>query len=94
MRLYLKIFLLFLIAEIIMGALAVFFIEGLYIKIFNIIGHLTLTVLSLPLSFIDRSYPFYAPVPAYQAILLLMLNVAIHAGVAVFIIKTTKKNRE
>ncbi|AXG74459.1 hypothetical protein DVK85_09515 [Flavobacterium arcticum] len=76
-----------------MGAMAIFFIEGLYIKTFNIVGHLTITVLSMPISFIDRSYPFYAPVPPYQAILLLMLNVAIHAGIAVFIIKTTKKNK-
>ena len=91
MRLYLKIFLLFMIAEMMAGTLATFFIQKLEIKFFNIIGHLTITVLSLPISFIDRTYPYYTTGPLYKAALLLMVNVAIHAAIAVFIIKTTGK---
>lgn len=91
MKLYLKLFFVLFIAEMMISMFAVYLSQGVYIKFFNIIGSLTITVLSLPISFIDRSYPFYAPMPFYQAVFLVMANVAVHAGIAVFILKTTKK---
>jgi hypothetical protein len=91
MKLYLKFFVALFISEMMISMLAVYLSQGVYIKFFNIIGSLTITVLSLPISFIDRSYPFYAPLPFYQAIFLVMANVAVHAAIAMFILKNTKK---
>lgn len=91
MKLYLKLFFVLFIAEMMISIFAVYLSQGVYVKFFNIIGSITITVLSLPISFIDRSYPFYAPMPFNQAVFLVMANVGVHAGIAVFILKTKKK---
>lgn len=79
MKLYIKLFTILFVAEMLMGMLAVYLTQGVYIKYLNIIGNLTITILSLPISIIDRSYPYYAPLPFYQSVMLVAANVAIHA---------------
>lgn len=79
MKLYIKLFTILFVAEMLMGMLAVYLTQGVYIKYLNIIGNLTITILSLPISIIDRSYPYYAPLPFYQSVMLVAVNVAIHA---------------
>ena len=79
MKSFFKIFAFLFIAEIALGMLGVFLTQGVYINILNTIGHYIMLIISLPISLIDRSYPFYAPVPLFKALSLVAINVAIHA---------------
>ncbi len=79
MKSFFKIFAFLFITEIALHILAIFLMRVININILSTIGHYIMLIISLPISFIDRSYPFYAPVPLYKALLLVAVNVATHA---------------
>ncbi|WP_188619281.1 hypothetical protein [Flavobacterium suaedae] len=78
MKSFLKLFTFLFIAEIALGMLGVFLTQGVYVNFLNTIGYYLMLIISLPISLIDRSYPFYAPVPLFTALALVAINVFIH----------------
>lgn len=78
MKSFFKIFAFLFITEIALGMLATFLEQGIYVNILNTIGHYIMLVISLPISLINKSYPFYAPVPLFKALALVAVNVFIH----------------
>lgn len=83
---FLKIFALVFVIE---SVLSMVFILGQQFvdKPFSTIIAIMISILSLPVSLLDRTYPFYTPEPAVIAIPIYLLNVLVHSVIVYSIIK-------
>ena len=85
MKYFLKLFLILLFSEITIGFLSL--IDDNFPEIIKNFIHIIMYLISLPLSLIDRTYPFYAEGSLLFQIFLFLVNLIIQTAIAYFILR-------
>lgn len=88
MKYFLKLLFILLFIEITIGFLSL--IDDNFPEIIKDFIHIIIYLISLPLSLIDRTYPFYAEGSLFFQFFLFTLNLIIQTAIAYFILRRTK----